>query len=129
MVTTKEQKIALRCFAYPGNNGGQPGYYAVCIDLNLHTWRPTAKEARRSLNDAIIGYVETALDLSKDEEITLKQFEKLLHRPSPLFPFRLKYYYYRILSNVVKEILTAFDDDGATYENPVQIFPNGTVAA
>jgi predicted RNase H-like HicB family nuclease len=80
MSTPKEQKVALRCFAYPGKNGDQQGYYAVCIDLNLHTWRPTFKEARQSLNDAIHGYVEAALDLSKNEELTQKKIESLLHR-------------------------------------------------
>lgn len=125
MVTTKEQKIALRCFAYPGKNEGQQGYYAVCIDLNLHTWRPTAKEARNSLNDAILGYIETAVELSENEEA----FKTMLQRPAPLFPYRTKYYYYRFVSKVVKEILTAFKDDGTAYKDSVKILPNGTVAA
>ncbi|MFN8435075.1 MAG: hypothetical protein U0V18_13700 [Anaerolineales bacterium] len=130
MSTPKEQKVALRCFAYPGKNGDQQGYYAVCIDLNLHTWRPTFKEARQSLNDAIHGYVEAALDLSKDEELTQKKIESLLHRPAPFFPYQAKYYYHRIKHAMLSEIRTAYSySEGAAYKNPVEILPNGTILA
>lgn len=125
MVTTKEQKMTFRCFAYPGENNGEQGYYAVCIDLNLHTWRPVAKDARRSLNDAILGYIETAVEVSENEH----EFNKMLQRPAPLFPYQIKYYYYLLVKKMVKEISTAFHDDGTAYDNSVKIFPNGTVAA
>jgi hypothetical protein len=96
MGSTKK-KLALRCFAYPGVIEGQKGFYAVCIDLNLITWRPTLKEAKRSLDDAVVGYMDTVVDVIKDEEFSsANKVVKRILRRAPFFPYQLQYYYYKL---------------------------------
>ncbi len=102
MENQKEHRVVLRCFVYPATNGGREGYYAICIDLNLFTWRPTAKEATRSLNQAIKGYLDTVVDLAKDEELTEEELIKRILRPSPLFPHKARYYLYSLLARLIR---------------------------
>lgn len=89
--------LVLRCIAYPGKNSGRQGFYAICIDVNLFTWRPTLKEAKRSLEQAIGGYLETVADLAKEEKLTKKEVVKRVLRPSPFWPHKAGYYAYRLL--------------------------------
>jgi hypothetical protein len=104
-------RFAFRCYAYPATNGGKSGYYAICIDLNLITWRTTSEEARASLNDAIYGYFETVMELAQDEELTYQQLEKRIYRSAPFFPHRARYYAYKFL----------FRNRRTAYKNPVHV--------
>ena len=83
----REDVIVLRCFAYPGDLEGQHGYHAICVDLNLYSWRPTLRGAKVSLEQAIAGYLRTAAEQSDSFE----EFRRLIHRPVPL-SHRAKYY-------------------------------------
>jgi hypothetical protein len=79
--------------AYPGRNDGKLGYYAICIDLNLVTWRPTIGGASESLMDAVRGYLETVSKLS--EEGT--DWRELVPRPAPFWPHRALYHFLALL--------------------------------
>jgi hypothetical protein len=98
----KLKGLSLRCYADYGTNENKPGFYAVCIDLNVFTWRPTLKEAKKSLNDAIYGYLETALDLASEENVSREELFKHILRPSPFWPYQAKYFAFKILGNVKK---------------------------
>jgi hypothetical protein len=67
--------LLLRCYAQQQASGR---WYAVCVDLNLDAEAPSLPEAKRSLENAILGYLETVLDTSAAESIP-----HLLHRPAP----------------------------------------------
>lgn len=86
-----DRKIEFRCIAYPGENNGRSGYYAVCIDLTLVTWRPTLSSAKSSLNSAIEGYFEAAF--AAGQPVTKEQFRKLCHRPAPFWPYKFHYHF------------------------------------
>ena len=88
-MSSKEKRVnfSVRCFGYPGTNDGNPGYYAVCVDLNLVTWRSTPQEAKKSLEDAIGGYLETVAKLSEQGV----DWRTLIPRPAPLWPYRVMY--------------------------------------
>lgn len=90
------RKIEFRCFAYPGENNGRSGYYAVCIDLTLVTWRPTISSAKSSLNSAIEGYFETVF--SPNYPVTREEFRKLIHRPAPFWPYKFRYHFGGLVS-------------------------------
>lgn len=92
-----ESSVRLRCCAYQGENNGRNGYYAICLDLSLSTWRPTLESAKTSLNNAIIGYIESVVNTEPD--ICADNFEKLILRPAPFFPFWAKYYILKIFSS------------------------------
>lgn len=124
MENPKKLQLVLRCIAYPATNGGQEGYYAICIDLNLFTWRSTHKEAVQSLNQAIKGYLDTVTDLAKDEELTLRELEGRIIRPSPFFPHKARYYLYRLLTTLIKN----GRNGQTTYKEPVSL-PVAHVAA
>lgn len=70
------QDLILRCYGYktPRNT-----WIAKCIDLDLATEEDTFQEARRSLEEAIEGYIETVLDTEDKESIV-----RLLQRKSPI---------------------------------------------
>lgn len=89
MKQEKEIKIALRCMAYPGKNGDQDGYYAVCLDLSLVTWRHDFQSAKKSLNQAIFGYLETKAKLATKED--LQDLKKYILCPAPIWPFAFRY--------------------------------------
>jgi len=89
MQNKKSDIVILRCYAYKGKNAGQEGYYAICVDLSLSTWRPSFQAARTSLNQAIYGYIETRVQNATPEQC--KNFKKLISRPAPIFPFWTKY--------------------------------------
>ena len=82
----KQSKVyVFRCFAFPGLNDDSEGYYAVCIDAGLVTFRPTFEEARVSLNTALSGFIETASEVAENE----KEFCSLIYRPLPFWPWRV----------------------------------------
>ncbi len=109
MENKKQQILQLRCFAYASTNADQQGFYAMCIDLNLFTWRPTLGQAKKSLNDAIAGYLETACDLAKDENLSLKDLPKYLLRPAPFWPYKARYYTYSFLGSLKRSTRTTFN--------------------
>jgi len=108
MENKKQLILKLRCLAYNGVNGDQEGYYAMCIDLNLFTWRPTLGQAKRSLNDAISGYLETACELAKEEKCSFEDLSKHILRPSPFWPYKAKYYTYDILGSIKRSTQLTF---------------------
>ncbi len=74
----------LRCYAYPKGNL----IYAECIDLAIIVARPTMGEAKRALNDAIRGSVESAAEHGF--------LDDLLKRRSP-WQSRLHYHWIGLL--------------------------------
>jgi hypothetical protein len=97
MHTQKVNFVKLRCYAYRGESGGTNGYYAICLDLSLSTWRPTLESAKNSLNDAIVGYVKFVVRTEPD--ICPDNFEKYILRPAPFFPFWARYYLLKFFSS------------------------------
>src|SRR5262249_28217870 len=84
------QHFSVRCLAYPKVIEGQQGFLAVCIDLNLVTWRPTLTDAKRSWEEALVGYLETVAKLANEGE----DYHSLLHRPAPFWAYRAMYYFF-----------------------------------
>jgi len=88
----KGNYLKLRCYAYPEKIDGKDGYSAICIDLSITTWRPTFKEAKSSLDQAILGYLKTMRELLADEKLdSLEQLKHKIYRPAAFFPYRLDY--------------------------------------
>jgi hypothetical protein len=116
MDNSKRRVLTLRCLAYTSRNGDQQGFFAICIDLNLFTWRPTLAQAKKSLNDAISGYLETACDLAKAEQISLEKLPKFILRPAPFWPYKAKYYTYSFLGSLKRDT-----DTGTTFSEPVNV--------
>jgi hypothetical protein len=89
-------QLLLRCYGRKTANG----WYAHCIDLNLDAEAGTFSEVKRSLEDAIVGYLETALDTDDPSSL-----EGLLSRPSPLrhrlayFAMKYSVAFKKVLSN------------------------------
>lgn len=76
------ENLVLRCYAYrtPRNT-----WIAKCIDLDLVTEEDSLPVAKKSLEEAIEGYIETVLDTEDKESIP-----RLLQRKAPLVD-RMKY--------------------------------------
>jgi len=100
--------LVLRCYAYSAENGGRKGFYAVCIDLNLFTWRQTSKQAIESLHDAIRGYLDTVTELAKDENLTPSELRKRVLRPAPFWPYRFTYYTSGLFGRIRKGTRSTF---------------------
>lgn len=96
MATKGMQQFVVRGFIYPEENNNKPGFIAVCIDLNLITWRPTYIGAKKSLDQAIQGYIETVIETTSPEEFDQKSLRQLLYRPAPLWPYQVKYYWKKV---------------------------------
>jgi hypothetical protein len=112
MSTRKNSNIPLRCYAYKGKNADRDGFYAVCIDLSVITWRPTFAEAKKSLNDAICGYIETKV---QSENInSLSEFKKLIWRPAAIFPYQFQYFLISMLSKK-----TSHEGSRRIYNKPI----------
>jgi len=88
MSRLEEKQFILRCVAYEERADGRDGFVAACIDLNLVTWRPKLHDARKSLMDAIEGYLETVTELVKEEE----DLRGLIPRRASFWPYQAKYY-------------------------------------
>lgn len=108
----KEGLLVLHCFGYPGKNGDEQGYYAVCIDVGIVTWRPTFVEARASMDDAIRGYLETVLETAKEGD----DIRKLVYRPVAFFPYRLRYLSISVLVALLRGI-----SDAVLFDNSVNV--------
>ena len=84
--------LRLRCFV---RKGGERGYVAECIDLDLGAESETLTGAVKGLNDAMIGYLMVVLDgIETDQEPPA-----VVLRPSPLshrVQYNLGYMKYRI---------------------------------
>ena len=107
--------IILRCLAYPGRNDEKDGYYAVCIDTSLSTWRPTLIEAKKSLDVAIEGYLETISDLAADDA----DVRQLIYRPVPLWPDRIKYHLFAFRAATSRNKST--NKNTVLFQNPVEL--------
>lgn len=107
--------VILRCYGRPGKHNGDPGYYAVCIDLNLVTWRKTSKEAHDSLMESIEGYVETAIEVAENPQ----ELESLLSRKSPAIPYRATYHLIALLAALPGNGRS--DNKPVLYHNPVKV--------
>lgn len=95
----KPQYLKLRCYAYPKQVNGKNGYMAICVDLSLSTWRPSFKEAKQSLSDAIIGYLDTKHDLIGEKKFnSLNELKKYILRRTPFFPHIFRFELLNFLS-------------------------------
>jgi hypothetical protein len=88
----------LRCLAYRDGDS----YITECIDLNLLVKRRSISEAASGLEDAIKGYMLTALEneASFGELVETGEIKGLLPRPSPL-AHRMRYHWYCLLAAMV----------------------------
>jgi hypothetical protein len=69
----RTMRTSLMCFAH-GHDGQ---WEAICVDLDIAVQGTTFSEVQTLLNDAIVGYVEIALD--EADEVR----ERLLSRRAP----------------------------------------------
>jgi len=74
----------------------------MCIDLSLATWRPTLNQAKRSLDDAIVGYLASVKQSLCDEHLSEKELKRRVYRRVRFFPFMFKYYAGGIISKVIR---------------------------
>jgi len=82
----KPDELVLRCYAE-----NSQGYWAAyCLDLTLYAVGDTFEEAREKLDQAIVEYVQEAI-----EGADRAYAEQLLYRRAPLWSW-LKYYHYKI---------------------------------
>ncbi len=72
----KPSDLILRCYGYERKDGS---WYAVCIDLNLDAEGRSFDDVKRSMNQAILGYLETVAEV-KDQPSLIH----LIRRPAPL---------------------------------------------
>ena len=72
----KPADLILRCYGCERKDGT---WYAVCIDLNLDAEGGSFSEVKRSLNQAISGYLETIAEVNDPASLV-----QLLRRPAPL---------------------------------------------
>ena len=64
----RPQDLVLRCYAR--RSGRLPGRWVVhCVDLDLWAVGSNFPEARKSLEDAILGYLESVLDTDDSASI------------------------------------------------------------
>jgi hypothetical protein len=89
------RELVLRCYAWKSGDE----YYAECIDLNLVVSRPTLAQAILSLNDAIVGYLETVLEKG--------WLDEMVPRPSPWLS-RVRYHLYALL-HLWRQSVSIFD--------------------
>ena len=99
-IPSPERKVplVLRCFMW----SSAPGvYYAECVDLNLAVRADTPERTMQSLHDAIVGYLQAALNGNPDG---------LIPRPSPL-SHRLRYRLFCLLAavSIKRQTLRLFD--------------------
>ncbi len=87
----RTEKLFLRCYAKQMPNGQ---WYAMCIDLNIDAEAETLPAVKSSLEDAILGYLETVMDADNRSS-----FEVLLRRPASL-SHRLFYYFVKHVTKI-----------------------------
>lgn len=84
----RPEDLILRCYGYKTYQGI---WVTKCIDLALVAEDETLHGAKKSLEDAIAGYIETILDTDNKASIA-----ELLVRKSPLSD-RLHYHYIALI--------------------------------
>lgn len=87
----RTEQLFLRCYAKQMRNGQ---WYAMCIDLNIDAEAETFPYVKSSLDDAILGYLETVTDTDNRSS-----FEALLRRPAAL-SHRLFYYFTKYVTKI-----------------------------
>lgn len=87
----RTEQLFLRCYAKQMTNGQ---WYAMCIDLNIDAEAETLQSVKFSLEDAILGYLETVMDTDNRSS-----FEALLRRPASL-SHRLFYYFTKHVTKI-----------------------------
>ena len=92
MAGNKERSLVVRCLVYPSENNNKQGYFAICLDFNLFTWRPTLNGAKKSLENAIEGYLQTVYQTSTAEDLEKNGLYRLAYQPAPFFPYFANYY-------------------------------------
>jgi len=112
MPTPARHVLTFRYVAYPGDNNGQPGFYAESIDADLLVWRPTLAEAVEEMKEAIQGFIEAMAELSADHD----EFHELIRRSAPR-PRRTKYYWYS-LRGLVPGMWERATTQGGNYKIP-----------
>lgn len=99
----KPEELFFRCYA---RRISSDHWYAHCIDLNIDAEAPSLVEVKKSLDNAIKGYIQTVLD-TKDRE----SLSYLIRRPSQL---RHRMTYFLILClhtvRVFRQSLTTFKE-------------------
>lgn len=85
------EQLFLRCYAKQMTNGQ---WYAMCIDLNIDAEAESLQGVKASLEDAILGYLETVTDTDNRSS-----FEALLRRPASL-SHRLFYYFAKHVTKI-----------------------------
>lgn len=114
----KERTIVIRCIAYPGSKEGKHGYYAVCIDLNLVIWRAKPRAAMESMNEAVVGYLETVAEISKQGG----DWKALVPRPAPFWPYKVLYHLFALRRALPK---LGPRQESYIFEGPAEL-PGGT---
>lgn len=76
-------ELFLRCYAKQDRQGR---WYAICLDLNLDAEADTIEAVKKSLEGAISGYAETALETD-----SMDTLEHLLYRPASWHHFVVYY--------------------------------------
>jgi hypothetical protein len=107
--------VVLRCYSNPEKRNGVMGHLAVCIDLNLVTWRENQRAAHDSLMEAIEGYIQTAAEISENPS----EFESLISKRAPLFPHRATYHWIALLSALSSN--SRDKNRPAIYNSPVEV--------
>ena len=87
----RTEQLFLRCYAKQLRVGQ---WYAMCIDLNIDAEAETLQGVKSSLEDAILGYLETVTDTD-----SRSSFEALLRRPAS-WSHRLFYYFAKYATNI-----------------------------
>ncbi len=102
----RTDQLFLRCYAKQMTNGQ---WYAMCIDLNIDAEAETLQAVKYSLEDAILGYLETVTDT--DNRLS---FEALLRRPASL-SHQLFYYFAKYVARIYSIV------NSHAFEEPVPI--------
>ena len=89
--------LTLRCYLYPEDGE----VVAECIDLDIVVIRQTAPEAKQALTEAIIGYIDTAVEGAESEMERTHRVKGLLPRPSPM-SHRMRYHFCRALYQLAR---------------------------
>ncbi|OGP20062.1 MAG: hypothetical protein A2054_01315 [Deltaproteobacteria bacterium GWA2_55_10] len=87
----KPQNLILRCYAYRTSRGT---WVAKCIDLNIAEEENSLLKVKKSLEEAITGYIDAVLDTEDKASIP-----SLLKRKSPIRD-RATYYGIYLMSKV-----------------------------
>ncbi|MCY3729169.1 MAG: hypothetical protein OXF97_09295 [Nitrospira sp.] len=102
----RTEQLFLRCYAKQIAEGQ---WYAMCIDLNIDAEAATLQAVKFSLEDAILGYLETVTDTDNRSSL-----EILLRRPASL-SHQLFYYFAKYVTRIHRIV------NSHAFEEPVPI--------